>query len=127
MQFHDLTSRDLSLLATCLNQQNLRPRFVEDDTRNDPLIGQQDGIALVAWINFSIRIQNVGDSAVNQIVLADNLTTRLEYVEESQECTVDAEFETTANEGESLKLQWMLTEPLDVGDDATITFRCKVR
>ena len=78
-------------------------------------------------VSFLIRVQNVGDSPVHHVVLADNLTTRLEYVEESQTCSVDAEFETQANEGQSLRLQWTLEEPLDVGESIEIRFECLLR
>lgn len=79
------------------------------------------------FVTFAIRVVNVGDSAVEDVVLVDNLTTRLEYVEDSQTCTGGAEFETSSNEAESLKLQWKLTDKLRVGESVTIRFRCKVR
>ena len=78
-------------------------------------------------VNFAIRVENVGDSPVNQVVLTDNLTTRLEYISESQTCSAGAEFETIPNEGESLQLIWKLTDRLRVGESATIRFRCRVR
>jgi uncharacterized repeat protein (TIGR01451 family) len=78
-------------------------------------------------VNFAIRVQNIGDSAVDHVVLTDNLTTRLEYVEDSQTCSGGAEFEAVTNEGQSLKLQWKLTDKLRVGESVTIRFRCKVR
>jgi uncharacterized repeat protein (TIGR01451 family) len=78
-------------------------------------------------VNFILRVENVGDSPVTRVTVADNLTTRLEYVEASQESTVDAEFSTQANDAASLRLEWVLTEPLEVGDSATIRFRTRVR
>jgi uncharacterized repeat protein (TIGR01451 family) len=78
-------------------------------------------------VSFVIRVENVGDSAVDHVVLVDNLTTRLEYVEGSQTCSGGAEFEATANVGQSLKLQWTLTDKLRVGESVSIRFQCKVR
>ena len=78
-------------------------------------------------VTFAIRVENVGDSAVDQVVLTDNLTTRLEYVEESQTCSGGAEFAAVANEAQSLKLEWKLTDKLRVGESVTIRFQCKVR
>ncbi len=78
-------------------------------------------------VNFAIRVQNVGDSPVNHVVLTDNLTTRLQYVDGSQTCTGGAEFEATANQALSLKLQWKLTDELRVGESVTIRFQCKLR
>ena len=79
-------------------------------------------------VTFVIRIDNVGDSAVNNVVLVDNLTTRLEYVPDSQSCEgAEAEFEATPNEGQSSKLRWAIQDELQVGDSVTIRFECKVR
>lgn len=78
-------------------------------------------------VSFMIKVENVGDSPVEDVVLVDNLTARLEYVEGSQTCSGGAEFETSSNEGESLKLQWKLTDKLRVGESVTIRFQCKVR
>ncbi len=78
-------------------------------------------------VSFAIRVENVGDSAVNHVTLTDNLTTRLEYVAESQTASGGAEFSTKRNEAESLMLQWKLTDELKVGESVTIRFQCKVR
>ena len=78
-------------------------------------------------VTFAIQVQNVGDSPVESVVLTDNLTTRLEYVEESQTASGGARFETSLNEAESLKLQWTLTDKLRVGESVTIRFKCRVR
>lgn len=78
-------------------------------------------------VTFAIRVENVGDSAVSRVTLTDNLTTRLEYVPESQTASGGAEFSTVANAGESLQLIWKLTDKLRVGESVTIRFQCKVR
>ncbi len=97
-----------------------RLQIVKLADRSDALPGE-----IVA---FAIRIDNVGDSSVNHVVLTDNLTTRLEYVPDSQTCEGSkAEFTSVMNEGQSLKLQWKLSEELPVGASVTIRFECKVR
>lgn len=78
-------------------------------------------------VRFVLHIKNVGDSATSDVTLIDNLTTRLEYVDGSQSSTVEAEFEVAPNESESLKLRWKLQQPLEVGEEATIEFECRVR
>jgi uncharacterized repeat protein (TIGR01451 family) len=78
-------------------------------------------------VNFAIRVENVGDAPVEDIVLTDNLTTRLEYVEGSQTCSGGAIFDSFENEGQSLRLQWKLTDKLRVGESVTIRFQCRVR
>ncbi len=78
-------------------------------------------------VTFILRIDNVGDSPLHDIVLTDNLTTRLEYLPESQTSTRTAEFQALENEGNSLRLTWKFTEGLKVGEGATVEFKCKVR
>ncbi len=78
-------------------------------------------------VGFVIRVQNVGDSAVNNVVITDNLVTRLEYVAESQTTDRKTDFETFPNSGDSLRLEWKLEEELQVGESLLIEFRCKMR
>ena len=78
-------------------------------------------------VTFIIRVDNVGDSSVHNIVITDNLVTRLEYIVDSQTCTTEANFATDANDGQSLRLTWKLAKELKVGEGATIEFKCKVR
>lgn len=78
-------------------------------------------------VEFTLRFDNVGDKVIGNVVITDNLTTRLEYVEGSQKTSLPANFTTQANDGESLILRWELTEPLEKGQGGVIQFRCKVR
>ncbi|MBL9165202.1 MAG: DUF11 domain-containing protein [Planctomycetaceae bacterium] len=78
-------------------------------------------------VEFTLRFDNVGDKVIGNVVITDNLTTRLEYVEGSQKTSLPASFTTQANDGESLILRWELTEPLEKGKGGVIQFRCKVR
>lgn len=78
-------------------------------------------------VEFTLRFDNVGDKVIGNVVIADNLTTRLEYVEGSQKTSLPANFTTQGNDGESLVLRWELTEPLEKGKGGVIQFRCKVR
>lgn len=97
-----------------------RLRIAKLADRSDALPGET--------VKFSIRIDNVGDSAVRNVVIADNLTTRLQYVEGSQSCDgAKTEFSTQANSGQSAKLQWKITDELQVGDTVTVHFECLVR
>ena len=78
-------------------------------------------------VEFTLRFDNVGDKVIGNVVITDNLTTRLEYIEGSQKTSLPANFTTQANDGESLILRWELTEPLEKGKGGVIQFRCKVR
>jgi len=78
-------------------------------------------------IEFTLRFDNVGDQPLGNITIVDNLTTRLEYVTDSAECSVQANFLTQENDGESLVLRWEINDPLDVGQGGIIRFKCRVR
>ena len=78
-------------------------------------------------VTFTIRVENVGDAPVNEVVLTDNLITRLEYVADSQTSTAEAEFTATPNSEQSMRLKWKLAEPMKVGDAVTFEFQCLVR
>ncbi|MEO9931916.1 DUF11 domain-containing protein [Rhodopirellula bahusiensis] len=78
-------------------------------------------------VTFALRLQNVGDSPVNGVVVTDNLTTRLEYVVDSESASMDTEYSIQPNQAGSDQLIWKLTEELGVGETVTIEFECKVR
>lgn len=78
-------------------------------------------------VTFFLRVDNVGDEPLRDIVLTDRLTNRLSYVEGSQKSSVAAEFEIEENGSESLRLTWKLSDELKPCEGATIEFKCKVR
>ncbi len=78
-------------------------------------------------VTFMLRVDNVGDSPVTDVLVTDNLTTRLEYIEDSQTASGGAEFSTEPNDGQSSRLTWKLTDKLRVGESVTIRFQARVR
>ncbi len=78
-------------------------------------------------VDFTLRFDNVGDEPVGNVTVIDNLTTRLEYVEGSQQCSLKADFMTQINEGDSLVLRWQIVDPLEVKEGGVIRFKCRVR
>jgi uncharacterized repeat protein (TIGR01451 family) len=78
-------------------------------------------------VDFTIRFDNMGDRTITSVTLIDNLTTRLEYVPGSAQCSRPAEFFTSDNQGQSLMLRWELKEPLPVGHGGLVRFHCRVR
>ena len=78
-------------------------------------------------IEFTLRFDNVGSQAMGNVTIMDNLTTRLEYVEESVKSSVEADFSAEANEGGSVVLRWEITEPIEAGKGGILQFKCKVR
>lgn len=87
-------------------------------------------------VDFTLRFDNVGDQTIGNVVILDNLTTRLEYIPGSEQSSVAAKFSTELNETGSLVLRWELADPLPAFDPlhpekdkmgGVIRFRCKVR
>ncbi len=78
-------------------------------------------------IDFTLRFDNVGDQLVGNVTIIDNLTTRLEYVDGSAQCSIDAGFFTQENEGDSLVLRWEVDQPLKPTQGGIIRFQCRVR
>ena len=78
-------------------------------------------------LEFTIRFDNTGDQTIGNVTVLDNLTPRLEYIPESQSCSVNSNFMTQKNDGQSLLLRWEITDPLKVGEGGIIRFKCRVR
>ncbi len=78
-------------------------------------------------VEFALRVDNVGDGPVNQVTITDNLTTRLEYIADSQEASCEADFKAVENDVESSQLIWTLTKELAVGESVLLRFKCRVR
>ncbi len=78
-------------------------------------------------VEFTLRYDNIGNEQVGNVTLIDNLTTRLEYVKDSAKSSLEADFFTVENEGDSLILRWEIIEPIDPGKGGVITFKCRVR
>lgn len=78
-------------------------------------------------IDFTIRFDNVGTQTIGNVTIVDSLTTRLEYVPDSAQCSRDASFSFQANDGDSLIVRCEVTDPLPPGKGGVIRFKCKVR
>jgi len=78
-------------------------------------------------VEFTLRFDNVGDRVIGNVTIVDNLTTRLEYVPDSQKSSLPANFTTEPNEGESLILRWEIIEPLQPRQGGVLQFRARVR
>jgi uncharacterized repeat protein (TIGR01451 family) len=78
-------------------------------------------------VDFTIRFDNVGNQPIGNVVILDSLNTRLEFVPDSGQCSVDATFSTQPNEGDSVVVRCELSHPLDTGKGGILRFRCRVR
>jgi len=78
-------------------------------------------------VDFTIRFDNVGNQVIGNVAIVDSLTTRLEYVEDSAQCSLPAAFSTSRNEGDSLVLRCEVSQPLEPGHGGVLRFTCRVR
>lgn len=78
-------------------------------------------------VDFTLRFDNVGNQLIGNVTVIDNLTTRLEYVADSAQCNLAADFIVTKNEVGSDILRWELKDPLDKAAGGIIRFKCRVR
>lgn len=122
---------------------NLQPVVVNDPVKVQELVNVRvgDGKSLLRVcklasriaaepgedVEFTIRFDNIGQQIIGNVTIIDSLTTRLEYVPQSAECSLKADFLTERNEGESLILRWEITDPVRPGEGGLIRFRCRVR
>jgi len=111
----DQTARELVVYEL----PNGRMRVCKVADRGDALPGE--------IVTFLLRVDNIGDSPLREIVVTDSLSGRLQYVPDSETNSADAEFSMTENDDHSLRLTWKFPGELAVGQGATIEFKCKVR
>jgi len=78
-------------------------------------------------VEFTLRVDNIGNREMGNVTIMDNLTTRLAYVPDSAEASVEANFSAEPNTGGSEVLRWEIIDPLEAGDGCILKFRCKVR
>jgi uncharacterized repeat protein (TIGR01451 family) len=78
-------------------------------------------------VTFTIRFDNIGDLAVHDVVIVDNLTPRLEYVDDSATCDRDGRLVEEDNGEGSLLLRWELDDPLAGRTGGVVTFKARVR
>jgi uncharacterized repeat protein (TIGR01451 family) len=78
-------------------------------------------------VEFTLRFDNVGDQTIGNITVIDRLHDRLEYVPESQSCSLAADFLTEDEDGSPRVLRWEIGAPMKVGTGGLIRFTCRVR
>ena len=78
-------------------------------------------------VDFTIRFDNIGNQLIGNVTIIDSLNTRLEYVPDSAQCSVEAQFHTQPNEGGSVVVRCEVADPLEPGTGGILRFRCRVR
>ena len=78
-------------------------------------------------VTFMVRYDNLGERELTDVRIIDNLTPRLEYIEDSATSERPGDIEVVDNEEGSLVLTFTLDEPLPGKTGGVITFQCRVR
>ena len=78
-------------------------------------------------ITFTLRYDNVGDLEVFHTQIVDNLTPRLEYIEDSVISDRPGDIITEPNGEGSLVLKFVLDDPIQGHTGGVITFKARVR
>jgi uncharacterized repeat protein (TIGR01451 family) len=78
-------------------------------------------------ITFTIRYDNLGPREIASVRIVDNLTPRLEYVDDSATCDREGRLVLQDNGEGSVVLIWELAEPLAPKTGGVVTFQAKVR
>lgn len=78
-------------------------------------------------IEFTIRYDNLGGTEVHYVKIIDNLTPRLQYLEDSATSDRPGHLSIEDNGEGSQILTWELDEPLPARSGGVITFRARVR
>lgn len=78
-------------------------------------------------VEFTLRVDNIGNREMGNVTVVDNLTTRLEYVPDSATASVAADFSTEPNDGGSEILRWEIKEPVAKRSGFILQFKAKVR
>ena len=78
-------------------------------------------------VTFTIVVENRGEKPLTDVAILDNLTPRLEYVENSGESTLPGRIEVTPNGEGSGIVRFVLANPLAGGERGELTFQTRVR
>ena len=78
-------------------------------------------------VEFTLRFDNIGNQPIGEVTILDSLNTRLEFVPESAQCSVDAKISSQPNEGDSVVVSCQLAKPLEPGHGGILRFICRVR
>lgn len=126
------------IVATDVGPQELFAVFeahemvgVEEDGKPGRLrivkLADKEVAAIGEIVTFTIRYDNMGDREVRNVRILDNLTPRLEYVENSATSDRAGKLNIQDNEFGSIVLEYQLEESLPGHAGGVVTFQARVR
>jgi len=78
-------------------------------------------------VTFTLRFSNQGGQPINEVVVSDSLTTRLEYIPGTAKADRQAVFTMQENPAGSLVLRWEIGGALLPGHSGVVTFQARIR
>ena len=78
-------------------------------------------------ITFTIRYDNIGDHELSNVVIVDNLTPRLAYVEDSDSSNRPGELVIEQNGQGSHILKFIIDDPIAGHEGGVLQFKARVR
>jgi len=89
------------------------------DPPNPDHIGQE--------VTVHLKFSNPTNETMTDVVVADSLSTRLEYIAGTAKTSRPATFVATPNSAKSLMLRWSIDGKLMPGESGTITFKVRIK
>ena len=111
--------KSLESLHTIGDNRPAKLRVIKTASVSDALPGEE--------VEFTLRFDNVGHQPMGNVTIVDNLTTRLEYLDDTELCSLENNFVVDENDVESLTLKWEIKDPIQPGKGGLIRFKCRVR
>jgi uncharacterized repeat protein (TIGR01451 family) len=103
------------------------PRFTAKGQLRVVKMADKQVAAAGEVVTFTIRFDNLGARPLYSVVLSDNLTPRLEYVEDSATCDREGQLVVDDNGEGSVILRWELADPLPGRAGGVVSFQARVR
>ncbi len=78
-------------------------------------------------VTFTIKYANKTCHPIHDVAIADNLTSRLEYVPGTQKSSREAIFVTQNNEVNSIILRWEIKDAIPAGQSGEVSFQARIK
>jgi uncharacterized repeat protein (TIGR01451 family) len=78
-------------------------------------------------VTFHVKYINLGGRPINDVLVSDSLSPRLEYIPGSAKADRDMTFTTQPNETGSVILRWQLNGPLPPRSFGVVSFQARIR